>query len=361
MDLYIFINTNPDLFIYCFGIIILNLIFIYIIIKSWKNIEKITLKWATPLNIIQKTHTGSIPRLGGVSIILTTILIYLLLDNNYNNKILLKIFLCGLPFIIITFVEDLFQNTPPIVRLLSLFLSSVIFLTWGLETFPIIDIPIVGKWINYPFIGIIFFSLALTGYINGVNFIDGTNGLAGFTIIISLLCLLFITFIFNDEKNALLIIFFVSAIIGFLLINFPYGKIFLGDLGAYYVGWFTGIITIIIMSENPSILNWSAVTILSYPLIEVVFSFFRKLIQNKNPFYPDRMHLHLKLFFVLQNKIENTHRANTLTTILLSIVWLMPIFLIPWVYSNKKMIFISLLVQIFIYFIFYRLIPKQNN
>ena len=156
--------------------------------------------------------------------------------------------------------------------------------------------------------------------------------------------------------------FFCESIIllSFLLFNYPFGKVFLGDLGAYFLGWTIGTLTIFFMSRNPEALNWCALIILSYPTTEVVFSFFRKVIIGQNPTAPDRSHLHLKLFFTLNKKIENKIVANSLVAPFLSLIWLTPLVLIPWIYSNKILIIFSIILQMIIYFSFYIVIPKEN-
>ena len=108
------------------------------------------------------------------------------------------------------------------------------------------------------------------------------------------------------------------------------------------------------------VLNWCALIILSYPTIEVIFSFFRKIINGRNPTTPDRNHLHLKLFFTLNKKIHNKVTANSLVTPFLALIWLTPLVLLPWIYSNKILIMISFILQIIIYFSFYVVIPKEN-
>ena len=233
--------------------------------------------------------------------------------------------------------------------------------SYGIENLPMIDIPLLNKFLNLPFINIIFYTICLTAFINGVNFIDGTNGLAGFSLLASILSLLFLALVFNDSEVAIMIIYIIAMLLSFLLFNFPFGKIFFGDLGAYFLGWTIGSLTIFFMSRNPEALNWCALIILSYPTTEVIFSFFRKIITGSNPTNPDRNHLHLKLFFTLNKKIENKIAANSLVAPFLALIWLTPLVLIPWIYSNKILIILSIILQIFIYFSFYIIIPKEEN
>jgi len=361
MNLYSFFAANSPVAITMVNIFIINIILLYILIfinngkydifKFSKNKYKKNL---------QTIHTGYISRFGGVAIVLTFFLLVQLLDN-YNDKLLLTIFLFGVPIIIIGFIEDLYQNIHPIYRLSILFIASLILFIFAFNNLPLIDIPFLGKWINIPIISVIFYSLALTGYINGVNFIDGTNGLASFSLLSSFLSLLFLTITFQDIENARMILYAITLIASFLLFNYPFGKIFLGDLGAYFLAWFLGIITIYVMNQNPAIPNWCAVCILGYPMIEVIFSFSRKILSKKNPALPDRSHLHLKLYLVLSEKIENKIAANSLVAPFISLIWLLPLILIPWIYFNKFLIIIAIIIQILIYILYYRFIPAERK
>jgi UDP-GlcNAc:undecaprenyl-phosphate/decaprenyl-phosphate GlcNAc-1-phosphate transferase len=69
-----------------------------------------------------------------------------------------------------------------------------------------------------------------------------------------------------------------------MLMNYPYGRIFLGDLGAYSLGLIVSMLTIILFGRHPEISPWGAVLILIYPATEVVFSLLRRMIKGVNLF-----------------------------------------------------------------------------
>ena len=348
-------SNQPHLIKLCFIAFLTTIFFNYIIIKIWSLINTSHFSKDTNFHNIQQIHLGNIPRLGGLAIVLSLVFITIITNKYIDDHILKNILIFGIPFFLITFIEDLYQNISPILRLILLFFCSFIFLHYSLDSLPQIQIILISDFINIPIVSAIFFTIGLTAYMNGVNFLDGTNGLAGFTILSSLASLLFVALIFKDYENAVLIIIFIFVLSGFMFFNYPNGSIFLGDLGAYFLGWFTGIMTINIMGNNQEIPNWCALIILSYPIIEVSFSFIRKSVNLNNPFYPDKKHLHLKLFFFLKNKhkIKPISAANALVAPLLAIQWMTPIVLIPWIYSNGILIFLAILLQIIIYLIFY--------
>ena len=355
MNIYDFLIENSHVFINFFIILFFSLaIFALLVSKKFS-----TYLTNNNVNNIQNIHIGTISRLGGIGLLFSIMLICFLTKIYSNNFIFFYILLCGIPLIGMALVEDLIQNINPIIRLITIFISPLIFVIIFKNTLPIIDIPLLSYIINLPFINIIFFSLCLVAYINGTNFIDGTNGLASFTILTSLLCLLFLSLSINDIFISEILIYLIAALVGFIFYNYPFGKIFLGDLGSYILGFFVGIITVLLMGRNPELPNWSAVCILSYPIIEVIFSFIRKLQIKKSPLYPDNKHLHLKLYFTLNARINNPIIANAFVAPFLSLIWLMPLVLLPWIYTNKFLIISAVSIQIFIYLSFYKFIPEE--
>ena len=116
--------VNPHLILLC--TITLN----YMSIKLWGgNKNNVTETYKNKNSNIQKIHEGSIPRLGGINIFLVFLCcIFLFNFFNLDTSLIVKITLCSLPFIIITLIEDLYQNISPILRLVFLIKYSIKFL-----------------------------------------------------------------------------------------------------------------------------------------------------------------------------------------------------------------------------------------
>jgi UDP-N-acetylmuramyl pentapeptide phosphotransferase/UDP-N-acetylglucosamine-1-phosphate transferase len=138
----------------------------------------------------------------------------------------------------------------------------------------------------------------------------------------------------------------------FLIFNYPFGNIFLGDLGAYSLGLILSILTIITFGRHPEISPWGAVLILIYPVTEVFFSLSRRILSGAQIFRPDREHLHFKLFLFFRPQSSYKKIANALVMPSLSVLWLFPLIAIIWTYQNPFFILIS----IFLFLIFYSLL-----
>ena len=77
---------------------------------------------------------------------------------------------------------------------------------------------------------------------------------------------------FGDNEILLICICVVAAILGFLFFNYPKGLIFLGDGGAYLIGFLVALLTIVLLSKNSEISPWVAILINIYPITETVFT-----------------------------------------------------------------------------------------
>jgi UDP-N-acetylmuramyl pentapeptide phosphotransferase/UDP-N-acetylglucosamine-1-phosphate transferase len=83
-----------------------------------------------------------------------------------------------------------------------------------------------------------------------------------------------------------------GAVIGFLLVNWPFGKLFLGDGGAYFVGFALAWVAVLMLARNVQVSAWAPLLVCGYPILEVAFSIVRRSKRGRSPGAPDRLHLH---------------------------------------------------------------------
>lgn len=357
-----FINiylASPNLTWGAYSLILTSLLFI-IIIKSWSVLPG--LKKYVHYSGVQRIHLGEVPRLAGVLIYIGFIFYWFGSGYSFFSTLLGCILISSIPLLVTSLKEDLFQSSPPSHRLLSIFISAGLFLYLydGLE-FPSIDLPFLSIIFNNYYLTFIFFAFAIASHANGVNMIDGANGLAAMTIFSQIAGITFLSFASGDIDLSYISLFLMSFVFIFLLFNYPWGKIFLGDAGAYFFGFITGVLCIIFFGRHPELSPWNAILLLFYPVMETIFSTFRKLLYEKtSPLEPDEHHLHLKLFFIINvSSVKGSRISNGLVMPFLSIIWLTPIALLPWVYFSPFLIMIALLILIIIYFGFYWALPRK--
>lgn len=316
---------------------------------------------------IQVIHENLTPRLGGLIIFLGILGFYLfsgsLLLNYEGSNLLSSLLIFGGVISLLTAREDIFHNASPMYRIVSISFPTFLFFYVGNYNLPLIDIPILGDILSVPIFAFLFYSFAVTSVSNGFNMIDGANGVAGTSLICSFLCLLFLSVSLNDFSIAIISCVYIVFIFAFLIFNYPFGKIFLGDSGAYFLGFSVSALLIVFFGRNNDISPWNAILILFFPIMETIFSVIRKYFFEKiSPFEPDPHHLHSKIYFLMKDsRLTSSKQNNNLVLPFLSIVWATPLLLMPWVFEQNFLIIGFIMVVAIGYVIFYSLIPRHKT
>lgn len=308
---------------------------------------------------IQRIHLNETPRLGGFIFILSIFSFVLFSNINESIQILKLILISLVPIIVVGLKEDLFHNVEPVVRLIALLCVGLLFRVKFNGSFPnLADVPFVSEFLMLKGGVALFFILGMTAIANGMNLIDGVNGLCGAVTLTILGALLFLSYKTFDVAMISTIFNIIIIFTPFMLLNFPYGKIFLGDLGAYCLGLILSMLIIIFFGRHPEISPWGAVLVLIYPITEVIFTTLRRILKGASIFHADTAHLHLKIFYFLRPQYRFKKLANALVTPCLSFLWLFPLITITWVYHKPIFILISIFFFIIFYGLLYAIVPN---
>ena len=311
---------------------------------------------------IQRIHLNETPRFGGLVFILSLIAYVMYCPNNESIQLLKLIVICLIPIIVIGVKEDIFQNVEPLIRLLSLLFVGWLFRAQFTGPLPhIADVLLIGKLFTLQGGVSFFYILSMAAVANGMNLIDGVNGLCGAVALSILGALLFLSYKTTDVVMLSTIFSVILILIPFLIFNYPYGKIFLGDLGAYSLGLIISMLTIILFGRHPEISPWGAVLILIYPATEVVFSLLRRTMKGVSIYHADTAHLHLKFFHFFRPQSAYKKIANALVTPILSPLWLFPLIAISWVYQKPIFIFLAILLFVLCYTFLYATLPSVQK
>ncbi len=336
---------------------VLNALIVYLWHK--KFYKKLGLK---SYQAVQRIHLNETPRLGGLAF-LFSLASYVIYSHNYEDIQIFKIINISLiPIIAVGLKEDLFHNVEPSIRLLSLFFVGWLFSVQYTGPLPqLIDVPLIGKLLALQGGVSFFYILSMAAVANGMNLIDGVNGLCAAVAITILSALLFLSYKTSDVLMLSIIFSVILILIPFLIFNYPYGKIFLGDLGAYSLGLIISMLSIILFGRHPEISPWGAVLILIYPATEVIFSFLRRTIKSISIFHADTSHIHLKFFNIFRPHPDFKKMANALVTPSLSPLWLFPLIAISWVYHKPLFIFIAIILFVVSYCFLYLVLPNTQK
>jgi UDP-N-acetylmuramyl pentapeptide phosphotransferase/UDP-N-acetylglucosamine-1-phosphate transferase len=241
---------------------------------------------------IQKFHVEPTPRVGGVGIYLGLLLAWMVVQDKDVKDILGIILLAGIPALACGLLEDVTKRVGVLPRLLATMASGVV--AWLLTGIALNRLDVHGlDWLMAVTpVAVIVTALAIGGIANAINIIDGFHGLASGTSIIALLALAAIAVRADDAPLVLACILVAAAVVGFWLVNYPWGKLFMGDGGAYFVGFALAWLAVLLPVRNPEVSAWASLLVCAYPVIEVLYSMVRRYVSRQSPGAPDNDHLH---------------------------------------------------------------------
>lgn len=259
---------------------------------------------------VQRSHVDPTPRVGGIAIFLglgLATLMQLLAQENPHPTGMLALMFAGLPAFGFGLAEDLTKSVGVAPRLLATMASAL--LAWWLTGISIqsVDIPVFDSVLALSFFSVAFTALAVGGVANAINIIDGFHGLAGGVSVVMLTAIAVIALQAGDLQLTFFSGAVAAAIAGFLLINFPLGRLFLGDGGAYLAGFLIGWCAVLLPARNPEISAWTSLLICAYPISETLFSMYRRAKGRLHVGEPDREHLHSLLHHVVVARYGDLH------------------------------------------------------
>ena len=195
-------------------------------------------RWTQDSDVgVQKFHVTATPRVGGLAVFLGVTVGFFIQADGTMRQDFLAVFLCAvLPFAN-GVREDVWKIGSVLERLLSIALASLAVVVLTGVSIHRVDVPILDQFLSWPVVAMIFTVFAVTGITNAINIIDGFNGLASGVSLYIFFFLAAIALQVGDADVAELSIIMATALLGFMLLNFPFGKIFLGDSGAYFIGF----------------------------------------------------------------------------------------------------------------------------
>lgn len=240
---------------------------------------------------VQKVHTVPVPRVGGIGIYLG-LLTFEVAAPFGSQDTLHFILLAGVPALAIGLMEDMTKRVRVAVRLLATMISGLMICLITGVSLTAVGLPGLDSLLAIPLISVAFTLVAVAGLANAVNILDGFNGLASGSIAIASAAIGAVAWSVGDLDLAYAALALTLAVLGFLLVNFPWGKIFMGDGGAYFAGFALAWLAVLLPERNAGISPWVSLLACAYPVFETVYSMARRLLSRQAMTQPDAMHLH---------------------------------------------------------------------
>lgn len=265
---------------------------------------------------VQKFHARPVPRVGGTGILIGLVVATALLSRRYPAIAggILGLAACGLPAFASGLIEDLTKKVTPAVRLVcTMAAAALAFALMGIAITRI-SVPPLDFLLCYTAISAAVTVLAVAALANAVNIIDGFNGLASMVAFMMFASLAYVAFQVGDPVVMSGSIVMMGAIMGFFIWNFPAGLIFLGDGGAYFIGFMLAELAISLVMRHREVSAWYPVLLFMYPIFETCFSIYRKkFVRGMSPGIPDGVHLHMLVYKRLMRWAVGTRAAHELT------------------------------------------------
>jgi UDP-N-acetylmuramyl pentapeptide phosphotransferase/UDP-N-acetylglucosamine-1-phosphate transferase len=248
----------------------------------------------------QKFHAKAVPRVGGVGIFLGICAGLAPIGWQLGSAALetgVLLMACALPLVCAGVVHDMSDKLSPRHRLLAALVSATLAFALLDAAVRRADIPGLD-WLASMWLGSAFLTLlSVSGIAHAINIIDGFNGLASMCAAMMLVAIAYVAFQVDDQVVALLALAGIGAIAGFFVLNFPAGLIFLGDGGAYFLGFYIAELCLLMLVRNPEVSPLFGLLVCIYPIFETLFSIYRRWFLRAQPAStPDGIHLHSLIY-----------------------------------------------------------------
>jgi len=256
----------------------------------------------------QRFHAGDVPRLGGLAIMVACTFgwLWMVVAERFLSvpnlipftpRFLLALWFVSLLALAGGLAEDITHRLGAKSRLVfTLVAAAAAVWVFSLEV-PRLGIPMVdGWWASHAWLGVALALVAVAGLPHAFNLIDGYNGLAGLVAVICCFALAYVSLLVGDRQIAAMALVLAGATAGFLVWNYPHGLIFAGDGGAYLWGVVISVASILLVQRHAQVSPWFPLLLLIYPVLETLFSIYRKASRGQSPGVADALHFHQLIY-----------------------------------------------------------------
>lgn len=279
------------------------------------------------MRAIQAMHTRATPRLGGIAILATFAVGIFVYAPAALGPLPAMLVVSLIPVLIAGLLEDIGRLVSPKGRLLAAAISSLLAITtmgmWVART----NIPGLDLILAVPALAIcltVFWGAAVC---HAMNLVDGLNGLAAGIALTMTLALSYIAAQSGDAALAQMMVLLLPAIAGFLVFNWPLGRIFLGDAGAYGLGHILVWFGVLLAWRSPDVSGTAIALVYFWPIADTLCAVLRRLLAGKPVGQPDKQHVHQLVLRAIEALWLGRRRrdiANPVATVLMLPVIALP-------------------------------------
>ncbi len=295
---------------------------------------------------VQKFHTAPTPRIGGVPIVLGLIVAWGKSPSDIQ-ALLTPILFAGMPAFIFGVLEDITKRVGVMQRLLATMASGLLACWITDHSLTRVDVWGVDWLLQFTLVSVLFTAFAVGGVANSINIIDGFNGLASTAATLAFVGYALIAWQVGDTQLAGVALVLAACVWGFFWVNWPLGKIFLGDGGSYFIGFSLAWVAVLLIDRNPGVSAFAALLVCVHPVTEVLFSIYRRKIKKMNPGHPDRLHFHslVKQRYVRRwLPAASASTRNSITGLLVGFMTLTAVAMANWAHDQAALSVLAFVV-----------------
>ncbi len=348
------------LFVFSFAI---SAIIGYLILRSWYLHGRFTADVASPGS--HKVHVTTVSRIGGLSVFGGWVagLVASVYYMNVQFPTVLAWVICMAPVFVAGLAEDITKRVSATVRLLCSFATAALGFFLLDAAVRRVDMFGIDPLLAAPAVSFLFTLFALGGVTHAVNIIDGLNGLALSVCMMAFLALGYVAFTVNDHEILLMSGLGIGSLLGLLIWNFPGGRIYCGDGGAYFLGGYVAMLSALLVGRNPQVSAWFPLLLVLHPVWETLFSAYRRRVLRRRPaFAPDKLHLHTLVYERSKQGIFGmvpSRRNSDASVLVMMLVIGNTIPAVLW-WNDTSYLVVSALVSIGLYLAIYRRLARSG-
>ncbi|WP_159038455.1 MraY family glycosyltransferase [Brumimicrobium mesophilum] len=317
----------------------------------------------------RSSHDVPTPNLGGIAFFVNIMISFYFIASfnifptenptvSYDPSNIIISLIPGLTILFIVGLKDDILVLAPLSKLLAQTFAAVLFVYHYSKTINTLY-GFLGIEDLHPILAGIISVFILVAIINALNLIDGIDGLAATVSIIMFSAFGLVFYAVNNTFLFSVCIVLIGTLFAYLRYNFSdKQKIFMGDTGSMILGFMLGVMAISFLSLEPADIaklpirgeNLPIVTaaILIIPFFDTIRVFSIRILKKKNPFKPDRSHIH----HIIIDKFSISHRKASFFISISNFLVIVLISLLAITTSNWKLfsLFIGLLIILTLFF-----------
>ena len=242
----------------------------------------------------RKLHVGLIPRVGGIAIVLATLLSTLIWSIRDGSSMALLI---GALVIALFGLLDDRNNLDYRIKFGGQIIGAVIVVAAGIQLH---DVPFIPDALLPPAVLAVLTVIFLLATTNAFNLVDGLDGLAAGCGGLSLAAIAALSLAVAADDGILLVAAAaLGGILGFLRYNTHPALVYMGDAGSQFIGFTIGALALLLLAHGDNNLSPSLILpILGLPVIDTAMVMAIRLKNGHSPFSPDRNHIHYQLLSI---------------------------------------------------------------